>query len=54
MEKEILSEIKQLKAAISKLIGTADLPAKEQFSTEALDKAAKQFQKLSIERLAKR
>ena len=50
MEKEILSEIKQLKAAISKLIGTADLPAKEQFSTAALDKAAKQFQKLSIER----
>lgn len=50
MEKEILSEIKQLKVAISKLIGTADLPAKEQFSTEALDKAAKQFQKLSIER----
>lgn len=50
MEKEILLEIKQLKAAISKLIGTADLPAKEQFSTEALDKAAKQFQKLSIER----
>lgn len=50
MEREILSEIKQLKAAISKLIGTSELLAKEQFSKEALDKAAKQFQKLSIER----
>ena len=50
MEKEILSEIRQLKAAISKLIGTSELPAKEQFSKESLDKAAKQFQKLSIER----
>jgi hypothetical protein len=50
MEKEILSEIKQLKSAISKLIGTSDFPIKEQFSKEALDKAAKQFQKLSIER----
>ena len=43
MEKEILFEITQLKAAISKLIGSADLPAKEQFSTAALDRAAKQF-----------
>lgn len=48
--KEILFEIKQSKAAISKLIGTSELPSKEQFSKEALDKAAKQFQKLSIEK----
>jgi hypothetical protein len=50
MEKEILSEIKQLRADISKLIGTSELQPKDQFSKEALDKAAKQFQKLSIER----
>src|SRR5688572_19055125 len=50
MEKEILFEIKQLRADISKLIGTSELQPKDQFSKEALDKAAKQFQKLSIER----
>ena len=50
MQKELLAEIKELKAAISTLIGTSDLHPEEQFSKEALDKAAKQFQKLSIER----
>jgi hypothetical protein len=50
MEKKILSEFKELKIILSKLIGTGDLPFKEQFSKEAIDKAAKQFQKLSIER----
>ena len=50
MENKLLSEIKELKAAISILIGTSDLHPKDQFSKEALDKAAKQFQKLSIER----
>ena len=50
MQKELLAEIKELRAAISTLIGTSDLLPEEQFSKEALDKAAKQFQKLSIER----
>ena len=50
MQKELLAEIKELKAAISTLIGTSDLHPEEQFSKEALYKAAKQFQKLSIER----
>ena len=50
MQKELLSEIRELKSAIAALIGTSDLPPGEQFSKEALDKAAKQFQKLSIER----
>ena len=50
MQSELLSEIRSLKAAIATLIGTSDLSPKEQFSKEALDKAAKQFQKLSIER----
>lgn len=46
----MLSEIRQLKAVISTLIGTSDLPAKERFSKEALARAAKEFKKLSIER----
>jgi hypothetical protein len=50
MEKQILLEIKELKLIISKLIGTSELPMKEQFSKQALNKAAKQFEKLSIER----
>ena len=47
---KILSEIKELKNLIAKLIGTSDLGPIEQFSKEALDKAAKEYQKLSIER----
>ena len=50
MQKELLAEIKELKTAISTLIGTSDLLPEEQFSKEALAKAAKQFQKLSIEK----
>lgn len=50
MQTELLSKIEELKNAITILIGTSDLPAPEKFSKEALDKAAKQFQKLSIER----
>ncbi len=37
MQKELLAEIKELKAAISILIGTSDLLPEEQFSKEALD-----------------
>lgn len=50
MEKELLIEIKELKSILAQLIGTADLPSKERFSKEALAKAAKEFQSLSIER----
>jgi len=50
MENELLSEIRELKAAIAKLIGTSDLSPKQQFSKESLNRAAGQFQKLSIER----
>lgn len=38
MQKELLAEIKELKTAISTLIGTSDLLPEEQFSKEALDK----------------
>ena len=49
MQKEILSEIKELRALLSTLIGTSDLPQEVRFSKEALYKAAKEFQKISIE-----
>lgn len=50
MQKNILTEIQELKRVITLLIGVSDLPFEEQFSKPALDKAAKQFQKLNIER----
>ena len=46
MEKQILEELKELKAAMVQLAGTSNLPKHEQLSTTALDKAAKDFQKL--------
>jgi len=49
-EDKILSEIKQIRKVLSDLVGTTDQPAKEKFSKEALDKAAKEFRKLSIVR----
>jgi len=50
MEEQILKEIKELKSIIATLVGSADLPKKDQFSKETLEKSAKQFKKLSAER----
>jgi hypothetical protein len=50
MEKEIYNELKAIREAITRIVGTYNKPSTEQFSIEALDKAAKHFQKLSIER----
>jgi hypothetical protein len=50
MQKQILQEVKELKIAIAKVIGADLLLPEEPFSEEALNKAAKEFQKLSIER----
>lgn len=50
MQQQILNELKQLKEVLAILAGTANLSTREQFSRPALDKAAKQFQKLAIER----
>lgn len=46
----ILQEIQELKVLLAKLIGTADREVAERFSEAALDKAAKDFLKISIER----
>lgn len=50
MEEKILKEIKALKSIIAQVIGSSELPVKQQFSKEAISKAASEFQKLSIER----
>lgn len=49
-EEKIHQELKQLRIYISKVVGTQDLPKKEQFSKEAIKKAAAEFRKLKIER----
>ncbi|SRR5258706_8618442 len=50
MQKQILAELKELKAIIAKVIGTGDLPPDERFSIEAIDKAAKDFHRMEKER----
>jgi hypothetical protein len=52
MEQEnlLLREIQELKAILSTVIGTADRVGEDRFSTEALNQAAKLFQKMSVER----
>jgi len=50
MQNEILDEIKELKTILAKLVGTADQTVENRFSEEALNRAAKDFLKMSIER----
>ena len=50
MEDKILKEIIQIRQLLSQLIGTADLPPGDRFSKEKIEKAAKEFQKLAIQR----
>jgi hypothetical protein len=50
MEQEILIELKELRAVITKLVGTSHKPESEKFSKEAIVKAAREFQELSIKR----
>jgi hypothetical protein len=47
---KIWAELKEIRRLLARLVGTADLLPEEQFSVEALDRAAKEFQKLSMER----
>ena len=48
MQNEILAEIKELRTALTQVLGISDLPPDQQFLKEALNKAAKEFQKLNI------
>jgi len=50
MEDQILKEIKAIRHLLSEMLGTADLPAKEKFSKEAVAKVAIEFRKMAIAR----
>lgn len=50
MENQILEELKKLNLVLSKVIGSSELPEASRFSKKAIDKAAKEFQKLAIQR----
>jgi hypothetical protein len=47
MESQILKEIRDVRNLLSKLIGTSEMPKRIQFSEKVMDKAAKEFKKLS-------
>lgn len=50
MEDKIYTELKELRLLLARLIGTADQPVENQFSQEAVEKAAKAYQRMTIER----
>ena len=50
MHKEIVNELKEIRIILAKLIGSSEMPVEQQFSIEALNKAAKEYQKLAIQR----
>jgi hypothetical protein len=50
MQKQILSELKELKSILTQLVGTADQPGQDQFSKEALAKASKLFIRMAAQR----
>ncbi len=50
MEEKIYDELKQIRRLLSELIGSSDLPASQRFSKDAIAKAAKEYQKLAIEK----
>lgn len=49
-EDKLLVELKQLRHLLAKVVGTQDLPKREQFSKDAMKKAASEFRKLQTER----
>ncbi|WP_282126994.1 hypothetical protein [Marinifilum flexuosum] len=49
-EDKLYTELKQLRYLLAKVVGTQDLPKRDQFSKEALKKAASEFRKLQTER----
>lgn len=50
MEEQILKEVAQIKQYLARIVGTSNLPKREQFSKKALDKTAVEFRKLETER----
>lgn len=49
-EDRIYEEVRQLRYLLAKVVGTQDLPKRDQFSKEAVKKAASEFRKLQTER----
>lgn len=49
-EDKFYLELKHLRYLLAKVVGTQDLPKREQFSKEAIKKAASEFRKLQTER----
>ena len=49
-EAKIYTELKQLRNLLAKVVGTHDLTKREQFSKDAIKKAAAEFRKLQTER----
>ncbi|MES2329644.1 MAG: hypothetical protein V4539_08585 [Bacteroidota bacterium] len=50
MQEQILNELTIIKLYLAKLTGSSALPPDEQFTNEVLDKAAKEFQVMCMER----
>jgi hypothetical protein len=50
MQKQILTELKELRSTIAKLIGSSDFPLEEQFSIKKVENAAKEFKGLLVKR----
>lgn len=49
-EGKLYTELKHLRYLLAKVVGTQDLPKRDQFSKEAIKKASSEFRKLQIER----
>jgi len=50
MENKVIKELQEIKQILARMLGTIDLPANQRFSSEAIDKVAKEFQKMTAER----
>ena len=50
MQKEVLSELRELKSILAQMIGTSDQPEQDQFSKETLTKASKLFIRMAAQR----
>src|ERR1051325_2674347 len=50
MQKQILSELQQIRNILSHIVGSTEQSSEDRFCKEALDKAAKSFKRMEIER----
>lgn len=50
MPDKLLTELKEIKLVLARLVGSSKFPGDQQFSKDALNKAAKQFHKMNVQR----